>query len=191
MMLESLRDYDLRDYEHEVRAQRPNPVGTPERHRIKVRRFKITGASRNGAEGDTTMATKKETAAPAKETKAKKAEAPKMWGTKDVAKQLGVDPKFFRSVLRAAGKGSEGQRYEWDIGDSLKAEKRLIEDYKERQEERKANAAEKAEKDKAASKKGAKKAEKAAPKKAAKKGKKAEEEEEEEPAEGEEEMDEL
>jgi len=182
-MLEALRDYDMRDYDHEVRAQYPNPIGTPQRHRIRTHRFKIASHRVTEAEGETNMATKKEVEAPAK--KEKKPEAPKMWGTKDVAKQLGVDPKFFRSVLRAAGKGSEGQRYEWKIGDPLKAERKMIEEYKERQEERKANAAAKTEKEKAAKKS----RKKAAPpaKKAAKKAKKAEPEEEVEETEVEEE----
>jgi hypothetical protein len=190
---------DLRyevDREHERRAQFPNPMGTPQRHRIKRRRFKM-----NSHKGGHTMAKSvegknavAEKAAPkeAAEKKPKEKPAPTMRGTKEVAKQLGVDPKFFRAVLRASGKGSDGQRYEWKIGDPLKAERKLIEDYRARQEERKANAEAKAEKEKAAKKKGAgkdKKVEKIAPKKGSKKAAAKEEEtEEEDPPEEEEEV---
>jgi hypothetical protein len=29
MLLSILREYDIRDYDHEIRAQFPNPIGTP------------------------------------------------------------------------------------------------------------------------------------------------------------------
>jgi hypothetical protein len=123
-----------------------------------------------------------------KAPKAKKEKpAPTTWGTKEVAKQLGVDAKFFRAVLRANGKGADGQRYEWKIGDPLKKERQLIADYKKKQEERKANAAAKAKEDKEAAKKGAGKSKKAAAKKTSKKKAAEPEEEEEAEAEGEEE----
>lgn len=183
MLLSALREYDIRDYDHEVRAQFHNPIGTPKRHRIKRRRFKLLKGGHNMAksvEGKNAVAEK----AP----KAKKEKpAPTTWGTKQVAQQLGVDPKFFRQVLRTAGKGSEGQRYEWKIGDPLKAERKLIADYNKRQEERKANAAAKAAEEKAAAKKGSGKAKKAAAAAPAKKGKKKAAEPEEEEAETEDE----
>lgn len=187
MLLSALREYDVRDYDHEVRAQYPNPTGTPHRHFIKKKRFNLSH-KRSHTNMAKSVKGKNEVAEKAAPKKAaeKKKETPTSMGTKEAAKQLGVDPKFFRAVLRQAGKGTDGQRYEWPIGDKLVAERRLLEDYKERQEERKSNAEAKEKKEKSGK----------APKKAAKKvakSKKTDPEEEDELAEegGEEEVEEM
>jgi hypothetical protein len=203
MLLSDLREYDIRDYDHEVRAQHPNPIGTPHRHHIKNQRFKPSRKpSRDEAEtGKGKMKTAKSVegkkAVDEKEApkKAKKAEKT-TWGTSDVAKQLGIDPKTFRAMLRQSGQGSGGHRYEWPIGDPLKKERRMIEDWKEKQEERAAAREERAEKAEKPAKKKAKpveeeEEEEETPKKPAKKAKKVVEVEEEEESEEEEEDEEA
>ncbi len=170
-----MRDLVPIDYDHEVRAQYPNPIGTPQHHRIKTRRFKFSKKGRHhltGQEGNATMAKSvdgKKTADEKAAAKKKAAPEKTTLGTKEVAAKLGVEPKFLRAVLRSNDRGSAGERYSWKPDDPLTKEKKLIADYQAKQEERKANAA-----------KDAKKTPKKAAKKAAKKAKVEEEVEEEE-----------
>src|SRR5882724_7082585 len=155
------------DYDHEVRAQHPNPVGTPNHHRIPKLRFKVSNHT-------------KEKTKMAKSVEGKKAvekkEAPKVWGTKEVAKKLGVDPKYLRTVLRASGKKADNgeiARYQWKPDSDLSKLKKLVEDHQEK-------AAKRAEaKDKPKAKKKAAKKDEAPAKKGKKKAKPAEDEEEE------------
>ncbi len=100
------------DYDHEVRAQIPNPIGTPKHHRIPKHRFNLRRPPRDGAGEQTTMADKKE----------KKAKAvDNTLGTKEVAAKLGIKPAALRRYLRSKGKGGNGEytRYSWKPEEDL------------------------------------------------------------------------
>ena len=70
----------------------------------------------------------------AEATKAK-ATKPEMWGSKEMAAALKIEPKRLRTILRAAGKGVSGDgevgRYEWKPNDekAIKALGKVVAEY--------------------------------------------------------------
>jgi hypothetical protein len=161
------------DRDHEIRAQYPNAIGTPYRHRIPILHFKIRSHHDSVAERGETVS-KKEKAV----EKAVKPEIPAMWGSKEMASALKIEPKRLRHILRESGKGvtagGEAGRYSWKPGDKKAIEQlaKVVEEFEKKDAKKKEETATKKSSKEEPTKTEPKKAAKKTAKKTAKKSSK-------------------